>query len=103
MTLRQGLDILKRRGYTVSWLEKEFCKAIRKCISEFQKWSLPVDFTAWFKCIMDEYCDSQSALDVSMSSQPVSGQSALPVPMSFSQPVRGFDTRSGVLSHLSQP
>ena len=52
---------------------------------------------------MNERCDSQSALDVSMSSQPVSGQSALPIPLSFSQPVPGFDMRSGVLSHLSQP
>ena len=95
--------VLKGRGYTVSWLEKEFCKAVRKYISEFQKWSLPIDFNAWFKCIMNERSDIQSALPISMSSQPVSGQSALPVPMSFSQPASGFDTRSGVLSHLSQP
>ena len=81
----------------------EFEKAVRKYISEFQKWSLPIDFSAWFKRIMNERCDSQSALNVSLSSQPVSGQSALPVPMSFSQPVPGFDMRSDVLSHLSQP
>ena len=68
---------------------------------------------------MNERCDSQSALDVSTSSQPVSGQSALPVPMSFSQPVSGqsalpvpmsfsqpvpgFDSQSDILSYLSQP
>ena len=67
---------------------------------------------------MNERRDSQSASDVSMSSQPVSGQSASPVPvssqpapsqsassvpMSFSQPVPGFGTRNGILSYLSQP
>ena len=111
--------VLKGRGYIISRLEKEFCKAVRKYISEFQKWSLPFDFNAWFKRIMNERRDSQSALDVSTSSQPVSGQSALPVPMSFSQPVSGqsalpvpmsfsqpvpgFDSRSDILSYLSQP
>ena len=34
--------VLKGRGYTISRLEKEFCKAVRKYISEFQKWSLPI-------------------------------------------------------------
>ena len=52
---------------------------------------------------MNERRDSQSALDVSTSSQPVSGQSALPVPMSFSQPAPGLEARSDILSYLSQP
>ena len=95
--------VLKGRGYTISRLEKEFCKAVRKYISEFQKWSLPIDFNAWFKRIMNERHDSQSALDVPMSSQPVSGQSALPVPMSFSQPAPGLEMQSDILSYLSQP
>ena len=86
-----------------SKFQKRYIKAVRKYISEFQKWSLPIDFNAWFKCIMNERCNSQSAMHVSMSSQPVSGLSALPVSMSFSQPAPGFDTRSNVMSHLSQP
>ena len=94
---------LNGRGYDISRLEKEFCKAVRKYISEFQKWSLPTDFNAWFKRIMNERRNSQSALDVPMSSQPVSGQSALPVPMSFSQPAPGLETQSDILSYLSQP
>ena len=52
---------------------------------------------------MNDRRDSQSALDVPMSSQPVPGQSALPVPMSFSQPAPGLEMQSDILSYLSQP
>ena len=95
--------ILKGQDYLVHCLEPEFCKAVRKDINKFQKWSLPVDFNAWFKCIMNERYDSQSAAHVSMSSQPVPDQSALPISMSFSQPAPGLDAQSNVVSHLSQP
>ena len=90
--------ILKGHDYLVHCLELEFCKAVRKNINKFQKWSLqlPVDFNAWFKCIMNE----RRALPSLSLSHPVSSQSVLHVSISFSQPASGLHTQSSVLGHF---
>ena len=41
-------DILIARGYKRGFLQKQFCRAVNKYISEFQKWALPLDISAWF-------------------------------------------------------
>ena len=40
--------ILLARGYKRDFLQKQFCRAVGKYISEFQKWALPLDISAWF-------------------------------------------------------
>ena len=40
--------ILIARGYKRGILQKQFCRAINKYISEFQRWVLPTDFSTWF-------------------------------------------------------
>ena len=35
--------ILRDRGYKLTHLEKEFCKAINKYAREFQKWAIPIN------------------------------------------------------------
>ena len=40
--------ILIKRGYDKKLLLKQFCRAIDKYTSEFQKWSLPLDLKSWF-------------------------------------------------------
>ena len=41
-------DILLARGYKRVFLQRQFCRAVGKYISEFQKWALPLDISAWF-------------------------------------------------------
>ena len=45
------LVILKERGYRVDLLGRQFCRAVAKYISDFQKWDIPVDIRGWFKTI----------------------------------------------------
>ena len=45
-------DILIARGYRRDYLQKQFCKAVSKYISEFQKWTLPLDISSWFLQIL---------------------------------------------------
>ena len=40
--------ILRNRGYKSSLLQKQFCRAIDKYVTEFQKWSIPSDLKSWF-------------------------------------------------------
>ena len=40
--------VLIKRGYDKKLLLKQFCRAIDKYTSEFQKWSLPLDLKSWF-------------------------------------------------------
>ena len=42
------LDILIRRRYKFNKLRQEFCRAIECYISDFQTWSIPLDFNNWF-------------------------------------------------------
>ena len=42
------LDILVGRGYKMDLLRREFSKAVEKYISEFQRWTIPVNFSSWF-------------------------------------------------------
>ena len=39
------------RSYNLSLLKREFCKAIEKYVSEFQKWVIPVNFGQRFDFI----------------------------------------------------
>ena len=41
-------SILLTRGYSRCLLQKQFCRAIDKYTTEFQKWSLPQDLVSWF-------------------------------------------------------
>ena len=41
-------DILLDRGYILDLLQIQFCRAVDKYTSEFQKWSLPQDLRLWF-------------------------------------------------------
>ena len=41
-------DILLDRGYSLVLLQIQFCRAVHKYTSEFQKWSLPQDLRLWF-------------------------------------------------------
>ena len=45
------LEILKGRGYKVGWLGRQFCRAVAKYISDFQKWDIPLDIRGWFRSI----------------------------------------------------
>ena len=45
-------DILLDRGYEMRLLRRQFCKAIDKYTSEFQKWALPLDLAGWFRQII---------------------------------------------------
>ena len=45
------LAILKDRGYKVGWLGRQFCRAVAKYISDFQKWDIPLDVKGWFNSI----------------------------------------------------
>ena len=42
------LDILVGRGYKMDLLRREFSKAVEKYISEFQRWTIQVNFSSWF-------------------------------------------------------
>ena len=44
-------DILIKRGYDSSILQKQFSRAINKYTKEFQKWSIPHDLKYWFSQI----------------------------------------------------
>ena len=48
---RHLLDLLRNRGYEVGLLGRQFCRAVDKYISDFQKWELPSDIREWFRCI----------------------------------------------------
>ena len=78
--------ILKNRGYKLTRLEKEFCKAINKYVREFQKWAIPLDLNNWFRQIFNE-----------QSQQP------RPVPMSFTQPLEDSNIQRINQIHMSQP
>ena len=45
-------DILLARGYDMGTLRRQFCRAIEKYTSEFQKWALPLDLVQWFQQIV---------------------------------------------------
>ena len=45
-------DILLNRGYNMNSLQRQFCKAVDKYTSEFQKWALPLDLVSWFRQII---------------------------------------------------
>ena len=59
-TLREDFEIrvnmlawvLLRRDYKRFLLLRQFCSAVEKYISEFQKWILPSDFKVWFDRII---------------------------------------------------
>ena len=61
------LDILVNRGYKVVLLRREFCKAVEKYISEFQRWVLPIDFQIWFDMISNENFDFSSQGSITFS------------------------------------
>ena len=42
------IDILIKRRYRFDKLQREFCRAIERFISDFQVWSIPLDFKDWF-------------------------------------------------------
>ena len=42
------LRTLLSRGYEFRFLRREFCKAIERYISEFQRWAIPLNFRNWF-------------------------------------------------------
>ena len=46
-------DILRDRDYSKRRLKGQFCKAVERYLVEFQKWSLPLDFQAWFYLIVN--------------------------------------------------
>ena len=46
------LGILKDRGYDVRLLGRQFCRAVGKYISAFQKWDIPVSLRDWFESIL---------------------------------------------------
>ena len=50
---RHLLDLLRNRGYEVGLLGRQFCRAVDKYISDFQKWELPSDIREWFRCIVN--------------------------------------------------
>ena len=55
------LDILINRGYKLHLLRRQFCRAIEKYISVFQKWDIPLNFKSWF----DDISNSNSGLSSS--------------------------------------
>ena len=79
-------SILKSRGYNLSQLRKEFCKAIIKYVREFQKWAIPFNLNNWFRQIFNEQPQQQ-------------GQ----VPMSLTQPSEDSSIQRGNHIHMSQP
>ena len=42
------IDTLINRRYRLDKLQREFCRAIERFISDFQVWSIPLDFKDWF-------------------------------------------------------
>ena len=44
--------ILIDRGYKAYLLQKQFCRAINKYLTEFQKWAIPLDLKSWFTIII---------------------------------------------------
>ena len=51
--VRYLLGILKCRGYEVKLLGRQFCRAVEKYISVFQRWEIPVRLDNWFRTISD--------------------------------------------------
>ena len=47
------LLVLKDRGYNLGLLGRQFCRAVAKYISDFQKWELPLDTRDWFRTISE--------------------------------------------------
>ena len=45
--------ILKDRGYDMRVLCRQFCKAVGKYLSLFQRWDIPLDLAAWFGTISE--------------------------------------------------
>ena len=45
-------DILLVRGYDFRLLRRQFCRALDKYVSEFQKWALPLNLVTWFNQIV---------------------------------------------------
>ena len=45
------IDTLIERKYKLDKLRREFCKAIERYVSDFQIWSIPLDFSNWFQNI----------------------------------------------------
>ena len=43
--------ILQNRGYKLAYLQRQFCRAVDRYISEFQRWTLPLDLRSWFSDI----------------------------------------------------
>ena len=77
---------LKNRGYKLTLLERQFCKAINKYVREFQKWAIPLNLNNWFRQIFNE-----------QSQQP------RPIPMSFTQPPEDSNIQRINQIHMSQP
>ena len=77
---------LKNRGYKLTHLERQFCKAINKYVREFQKWAIPLNLNNWFRQIFNE-----------QSQQP------RPIPMSFTQPPEDSNIQRINQIHMSQP
>ena len=77
--------ILKNRGYKLTRLRNEFCKAINKYIREFQKWAIPLNLIEWFRKIFSEQTAPR------------------PVFTSFSQPTAGLAIEDSAQIHSSQP
>ena len=46
-------NILLSRGYKFYKLRKGFCQVVMKYNTEFQKWAIPADLTAWFNEIIN--------------------------------------------------
>ena len=42
------LKILLERHYYSRFLKREYCKAVEKYVSEFQRWAIPVSIYQWF-------------------------------------------------------
>ena len=47
------VTLLIDRGYKTSLLQRQFCRAIDKYLTEFQKWAIPLDLKSWFSTIID--------------------------------------------------
>ena len=50
---RHLLGLLRDRGYQVGLLGRQFCRAVDKYISDFQRWELPTDIMGWFRSFID--------------------------------------------------
>ena len=42
------IDVLISRNYKFNKLQREFCRAIERYITQFQMWPIPLDFKNWF-------------------------------------------------------